>query len=528
MSYYEVDHDEFTRAMRKRLGYKGSQTVLDTVFSQLDQNGNGSLDSCELYLFVQGKRNKLLSNTDGKSQALHNLNKIFHVSLLSRINEREGTGPWSKKELREQICQVLDAQGLAPHDLLDSWDTDGDNQLSKREFLSKMKKLFVGDEPSKPRLHVWDLCIRGTVKETFKSLAGVDQMLNYVEFDKWLTRGWLGSPVRAKVADPSRPKAFGKSKATPAKELRQQIHQILEAQETSPFEVLESWDMEEDQQLSKKEFLSKMKRLFVGDDVGQVAVEAWDSSIRSMVHETFKSMAGKDDMMHYVKLHKWLTWGWQEAAVAEPEPVPLPIFTLSDESKSRNAVAAGDAPLKPEEKQARPRRQTLYCDMASKERTGGMMQWSHLKPDRTDRGACSGSSTSTCSSSLRTSASLEPVRPPSRFPSRITVRREKVRRRVPWDTPWGWSEVECVDRGREWTTMPHAKPRLRAMAAPSDDLEEGPSVQGPVPDPVEFGSALEKTMKLAQSVSLPALVPCEVVPKRKRVFRLQDSPFYTK
>ena len=57
--------------------------------------------------------------------------------------------------------------------------------LDRREFLSKMKRLFVmpGEDAS---VQLWYDCVRSQVLQTFDVLAGVDRELDVIEFEQWL------------------------------------------------------------------------------------------------------------------------------------------------------------------------------------------------------------------------------------------------------------------------------------------------------------------------------------------------------
>ena len=79
----------------------------------------------------------------------------------------------------------MEASGVAPHVLFQTWDKDGSGGLTKREVLSQLKKLVmkgavdgVGEEAA---LALWDQSIKPAVVETFERLSGKDKILSIVE-----------------------------------------------------------------------------------------------------------------------------------------------------------------------------------------------------------------------------------------------------------------------------------------------------------------------------------------------------------
>ena len=166
----------FTEIMAA-LGFEGEESVLDDVFRRVDFDKSGTLDIEELFAWMNG--------TAGRRQA---------AAQLTLLKEREGettleTIDWSPSELHRQLQLMLISNSLSPVDLLQSNDRDEqDGKLVFKEFLRMMKRLVHPCSPQE--VDLWDSEIRPCVQETFRQIAGEDKVIDVIEFERWLNKGW--------------------------------------------------------------------------------------------------------------------------------------------------------------------------------------------------------------------------------------------------------------------------------------------------------------------------------------------------
>ena len=108
-------------------------------------------------------------------------------SLADRVEEEDA---WDEERLRMELKRVLESGGVSATEMVRTWSDDGNNVLSKSEFLKHLKKL-VGDAA------LWYSEVRGAAMDAFESIdmmgaAGTDDgNLDIIEVCQWLD-GKLG------------------------------------------------------------------------------------------------------------------------------------------------------------------------------------------------------------------------------------------------------------------------------------------------------------------------------------------------
>lgn len=173
--------DKFSSTMRS-FGYTGSDSVLSSIFSTLDGNGNGTLGIDELYLWMSGGA--------GRLQLARKVTLLRGRSDRMSLEDIE----WMPEELQRQLQLMLMWNGLAPLDLLQSWDEDNTGEFSFREWLRMMKHII--HPQGKVEGELWDMIIRPVVQLTFRQISGFDNSIDVVEFERFLNHGWRAARAR--------------------------------------------------------------------------------------------------------------------------------------------------------------------------------------------------------------------------------------------------------------------------------------------------------------------------------------------
>ena len=199
-----IDWGEFENTMRSRFGYDGDAAVLRQIFEECDKDGSGRIGYDELYRFIRGK-------DIAKDQSKISDKIVRHLTLQPKPEELGRLGAadlnwsdahgmrlqydvshtWSQDDLRLEIQVLLIGNEISPADWLRAWDRDSNVELSKTEFLSNFKRMFMfgeGDFGSR----LWEQCVRATAAKTFDALAGSDKSLSIPEFESFLDANWMG------------------------------------------------------------------------------------------------------------------------------------------------------------------------------------------------------------------------------------------------------------------------------------------------------------------------------------------------
>ena len=173
-----VAFDEFKRAFEEELRFVGDGRVLHEIFNRLDGDGSGMVGFSELQAWARGRKTRVALQRE----------RIRNVSLADRVVEEEDA--WDEERLRMELKRVLESGGVSATEMVRTWSDDGNNVLSKSEFLKHLKKL-VGDAA------LWYSEVRGAAMDAFESIdmmgaAGTDDgNLDIIEVCQWLD-GKLG------------------------------------------------------------------------------------------------------------------------------------------------------------------------------------------------------------------------------------------------------------------------------------------------------------------------------------------------
>lgn len=220
---FEIDPDEFATAMRKKLGFQGSNRLLFKTFELLDADGSGKIGFDELFGFILGRANHVSSSKDGegggreartRDQILDDMHESWsrlRIDLEYEADAAEGrqlteataldpfgvaaleARPWSDAKLRLVMRALLRDNAMADVDLLQACDKDGSASVSKKEWLRCMKRVFVEetllDIFAEGALEKWDEEIRPAIMHTFVASSGNDNSLSLAELAQWLAKG---------------------------------------------------------------------------------------------------------------------------------------------------------------------------------------------------------------------------------------------------------------------------------------------------------------------------------------------------
>jgi Ca2+-binding EF-hand superfamily protein len=241
----DVTEQQFFLGMTARLGYARGVEPLRQVFERVDTDGSGRVSFDELFAFLVGRQNRLTRRQlDARKLQELSLSKLArrdtwrrpkvgtgapqpHQQPLHAQQQQQQPQPlesvveageeWSMEDMRKALHAMLSEHSITPQQLVEAWDKDGGGTLNKREILSQMKKLFVGDSMDVEGIALWDTKIRATVLKVFAMLSGDDGGVDGVEFHNWLEHG-TSEPTVSMDGDPRTPSALGPgaAAATPA------------------------------------------------------------------------------------------------------------------------------------------------------------------------------------------------------------------------------------------------------------------------------------------------------------------------
>ena len=191
--FFDVTEKEFVKAMRTRLRYTGSLSVIKGAFRLLGGD-DGKVEVDELFEFVTGRTNSMRMKETKVS-----LEGLVLEPLMAEAGEE-----WTVEALRKSIQSMLISHKYAPHILLQAWDVDGDHRLSKNEFFAKMKRLVVEADGS--RSDLWYDGVRPAVGKVFAQLC--DKSKKAIElstFSAFLNQGWPSSRPKQPAAQQPAP-----------------------------------------------------------------------------------------------------------------------------------------------------------------------------------------------------------------------------------------------------------------------------------------------------------------------------------
>ena len=139
---------------------------------------------------------------------------------LHELYDEQATREWTGDELRTQMQLLMIREKIGPEDVFKAWDADRSSSLSKKEWLSRMRRLFrwrpalmltTGLDEG---IRLWDTRVCGPAGDVFDlmvedqaaspggsppgspgSLGSAEvneaKELRFEQFEKWVEVGWV-------------------------------------------------------------------------------------------------------------------------------------------------------------------------------------------------------------------------------------------------------------------------------------------------------------------------------------------------
>jgi len=171
----------------KKLGYTGPTVILSTVFNVLDADGSGVIGRSEMHNWMTG-----LIARKVKAREAHLLCGQSDGRSLADVE-------WTATGLRSEMVAMLRRLDLTPLDLVRSWDRSKSGMPSgftQRQFITMMKRVVrPTNEVTDP---LWYYTIRPLIEQMFRKLSGKDDIVNVIEFAKWVNEEWRRQMFEAK------------------------------------------------------------------------------------------------------------------------------------------------------------------------------------------------------------------------------------------------------------------------------------------------------------------------------------------
>ena len=172
-----IDDVEFMTAMRNQFGYRGSKSVLDSVFQSLDLDGSGFIGFDEVFEFVRGRRHSL----DERNKRMRTLTLEPPKGAQYTLDEIK----WDVDTLRIMLNLALDRANAGPNDLFQAWDKSGDNKISRPEIHFHIRSFFKDFHPD-----LWESEVLHVVEGAFVGMQGkYDRNQTYVDIVELVS--WL-------------------------------------------------------------------------------------------------------------------------------------------------------------------------------------------------------------------------------------------------------------------------------------------------------------------------------------------------
>jgi hypothetical protein len=167
---------EFTTAMELKFGFKGDREIVKDAFRCCNDDGSGQITFEEFELWLSGEtRTKQARMVAVAELSLTERVLSFHRKVESG---QESEVDWDTERLRKELCAALRGVNARTTDLLESWDKDGDGELSKKEWLRRWKKLAgVSND-------LWDDIVRCAVSLQARCLYGCRSGNKCTAFDR--------------------------------------------------------------------------------------------------------------------------------------------------------------------------------------------------------------------------------------------------------------------------------------------------------------------------------------------------------
>jgi len=158
------------------------------VFQSMDTDGSGTIGFDELFEFVRGRR--------------HCLDKRNQKVKAMKIEPPEGSGTpleeivWTVPTLHLLINQMLRRSHVSTLQLMESWDANGDGELSRPEVLAQIRPFFRKCLPG-----IWEYEVKPVAVQAFDDMDGHQRMdgqkvnssmvkgkVDIIEMQRWLSK----------------------------------------------------------------------------------------------------------------------------------------------------------------------------------------------------------------------------------------------------------------------------------------------------------------------------------------------------
>jgi len=164
---YRISRDEFVLGFERLFAYQGPQEALVAIFVAMDVDKSGVVHLDELNGWVNGRH-------------LRTERLLTEALLAPRVHAHEES--WDVRRLQTEMVSMLTENGLCAADVFRAWDGDGNDSLTKREYLIGFKRLF-----GRLKEALWYSKVRWAVTETFKLVdAERSGAIQIDEIEKWL------------------------------------------------------------------------------------------------------------------------------------------------------------------------------------------------------------------------------------------------------------------------------------------------------------------------------------------------------
>ena len=252
---------EFVHAFETTLGFQGPKFVVYEIYDQIDADQSGRVAMEEVSAWLRGemsavakRRNAMMSMTfKDLEKARASAEAAFEDASCRGSCERqppkEAEKHWDAESFRAQIRQLLLERGLDASDWVRAWDAEGDDRLTKREFLRNMEH-FVGDG------QLWHTHMKAVAQVAFDQIdTDRGGVISLSELKHWLgdrrvvTIGAAGELelVKFDVANPLAP----------------QLREALQRNAMRVIDLFRAWDANGDGKISRPEFHRAMPLLGV-------------------------------------------------------------------------------------------------------------------------------------------------------------------------------------------------------------------------------------------------------------------------
>ena len=180
-----LSEDGFSDAF-ERLGLPAEQRWLAVkLYQELDADQSGRVGERDLTIWLNEDINR---RRHGES--------AHCLTLLKPLARDEDD--WHPQALRLALQRALIQAGLSPPDLMRAWDGDFGGTLARKEFMRNVKRAVDDNK-------LWEAAIRKVALQTFDEVSGGDRIIDAIEFQRWMSKGWRTLRAQAWLSERERP-----------------------------------------------------------------------------------------------------------------------------------------------------------------------------------------------------------------------------------------------------------------------------------------------------------------------------------